>query len=198
MFFGLMNSPSTFSVLMNNILKDLIILGKVTIYLNDILIFTNNINKHRKLVQEVLKHLAEQDLFCKLEKCEFEQSKVEYLDVLISENCVEMDPVKVKSIAKWPVPQNASDVQKFHSFSNFYQHFIKNFSAICKLLDCLTGNNLWQWGAKGQSAFDELKHHFTESPVLRMYDPDCKTCIEVNASGFATGAVLSQEGEDSK
>ena len=50
MFFGLANSPSTFSALMNNIFKDLIILSKVTIYLNDILMFTNNIKEHQKLM----------------------------------------------------------------------------------------------------------------------------------------------------
>ena len=198
MFFGLANSPSTFSALMNDIFKDLIILGKVTIYLDDILIFTNDIEEHRKLVREVLKRLAERDLFCKPEKCEFEQPKVEYLGVLVSENCVEMDPVKVKGIAEWPVPQNASDVRKFRGFANFYRRFIKDFSAVCKPLDRLTGNNPWQWGAEEQSAFDELKRRFTESPVLSMYDPDCKTRIEVDASGFATGAVLSQEGEDGK
>ena len=75
MFFGLANSPSTFSALMNDIFKDLIILGKVTIYLDDILIFTNDIEEHQKLVREVLKRLAERDLFCKPEKCEFEDRK---------------------------------------------------------------------------------------------------------------------------
>ncbi|PIL29421.1 hypothetical protein GSI_09473 [Ganoderma sinense ZZ0214-1] len=161
MFFGLANSPSTFSALMN-IFKDLIILGKVTIYLDDILIFTNNIEEHQK--------------------CEFEQPKVEYLGVLVSESRVEMDPVKVKGITAWPVPQNASDVQKFRSFVNFYWCFIKDFSAICKPLDRLTGNAPWKWEAEEQEAFDELKRRFTESPVLSMYDPDCKT----------------REGEDSK
>lgn len=94
MFFGLANSPSTFSVLMNDIFKDLIVLGKVTIYLDDILIFTNDLEEHRTLVREVLKRLKKHDLFCKPEKCKFEQPKVEYLGVLVSENCIEMDPVK--------------------------------------------------------------------------------------------------------
>ena len=144
MFFGLANSPSTFSALMNDIFKDLIVLGKVTIYLDDILIFTKDIEEHRTLVREVLKRLREHDLFCKPEKCEFEQLKVEYLGVLVSENCVEMDPVKVKGIADWPVPQNASDVRKFRGFANFYRQFIKDFSAICKPLDRLMGKAPWQ------------------------------------------------------
>ena len=198
MFFGLANSPSTFSALINNIFKDLIVLGKVTVYLDNILIFTDDLNEHCTLVHEVLKRLKGCDLFCKPEKCEFEQPKVKYLGVLVSENCIEMDPVKVKGIAEWPTPQNASDVRKFRGFANFYRRFIKDFSAVCKPLDRLTGKAEWQWGEEEQAAFDELKRQFTESPVLRMYDPDHNTQVEVDASGFATGAVLSQEGEDGK
>ena len=60
------------------------------------------------------------------------------------------------------------------------------------------GKAPWQWGEEEQSVFDKLKCCFTESPVLAIYDPDCNTRVEVDASGFATGAVLSQEGEDGK
>ena len=198
MFFGLANSPSTFSAFMNDIFKDLIILGKVAIYLDDILIFTDDLDEHRKITREVLRRLREHDLYLKPDKCEFERDKVEYLGVLISQDCVEMDPVKVKGIAEWPVPQNASDVRKFRGFANFYRRFIKDFSQICKPLDRLTGNAPWQWGPDEQNAFDELKRRFMDSPVLTMYDPDRNTRLEVDASGYATGAVLSQEGDDGK
>ena len=118
--------------------------------------------------------------------------------MVVSHNRVEMDPVKVKGIAEWPVPQNASDVRKFRGFANFYRWFIKDFSAVCKPLDCLTGKAPWKWEAEEQAAFDELKRRFVESPVLRMYDPNRRTRIEVDASGNATGGVLSQEAEDGK
>ena len=47
MFFGLTNSPSIFSAFMNDIFKDLIVEGKITIYLDDILIFSNDLETHR-------------------------------------------------------------------------------------------------------------------------------------------------------
>ncbi len=47
MFFGLTNSPTTFQWMMNDIFRDLIAEGKVTIYLNDILIFTKDKAEHR-------------------------------------------------------------------------------------------------------------------------------------------------------
>ena len=58
-------------------------------------------------------------------------------------------------------------------------------------MDQLTGNTPWTWGKEEQDAFDEIKQRFCSSPVLTIYDPDRKTRIKVDASGFATGTVLS-------
>ena len=167
-------------------------------YLDDILIFSTDLKEHREVVHEVLKRLEQNDLFLKPEKCQFERSEIEWLGMVFSRGRVGMDPVKVKGIMEWPTPKNASDVRKFRGFANFYRRFIRDFSRICKPLDRLTGNAPWVWGKEEQEAFDEIKQRFCSSPVLAIYDPNRKTRIEVDASGFATGAVLSQEGEDGK
>ena len=65
-------------------------------------------------------------------------------------------------------------------------------------MDRLTGNAPWQWGPEEQQAFDEIKRRFCESPVLCIYDPERETRIEVDASGYATGAILSQKQDDGK
>ena len=59
MFFGLCNSPSTFQRMMNDILMDLINEGHVIVYLDDILIFTDNLEEHRRIVHRVLQRLRE-------------------------------------------------------------------------------------------------------------------------------------------
>ncbi len=69
MFFGLTNSPATFQWMMNDIFRDLIGEGKVTIYLNDILIFSKNLDEHRRIVKRILQRLRENKLFLKAEKC---------------------------------------------------------------------------------------------------------------------------------
>ena len=49
-FFGLTNSPATFQTFMNHILKDLVNEGHVIVYLDDILVFTDTKEEHRRLV----------------------------------------------------------------------------------------------------------------------------------------------------
>ena len=68
MYFGLTNSPATFQTLMNVIFADLIAEGKVAVYLDDILIWSNNLAEHRKVVHEVLARLQKYDLYLRPEK----------------------------------------------------------------------------------------------------------------------------------
>jgi hypothetical protein len=138
MFFGLCNSPTTFQSMMNHLFKDLIDHNVVVVYMDDILIYTQDLEEHRKITEEVLKILKNNDLYLKPEKCEFEKTKIEYLGLIISENHVEMDKVKVQGILDWPTPQKVKDVQAFLGFANFYRRFVENFSEIARPLTQLT------------------------------------------------------------
>ncbi len=88
MFFRLTNSPATFQWMMNDIFRDLIEERKVTIYLDDILIFSKNLDEHCQIVKCILQRLRKNKLFLKAEKCEFEVLEMEYLRVIISEDLV--------------------------------------------------------------------------------------------------------------
>jgi hypothetical protein len=120
MYFGLTNSPATFQTMMNEIFQDLITEGVVSVYLNDILIFTSLIEEHHRTTRLVLDSMHEHKLYLQPEKCEFEKTRIEYLGVIISHNKVEMDPVKVAGVADWPTPTNKKEVQSFVGFINFY------------------------------------------------------------------------------
>ena len=88
MFFGLTNSPATFQSFMNHIFRDLINEGHVIVYMDDILIFTNDYQQHQEIVRKVLQILRENKLYLKPEKCTFEASEVEYLGVIIGNGTV--------------------------------------------------------------------------------------------------------------
>ena len=121
MFFGLTNSPSTFQSMMDTIFKDLVLTGKVVIYMDSILIATpDDLTHHQQLVHRVLDRLKEHNLYLKLKKCIFEVCEVEFLGAILGHGQVRMDPVKVKGVLDWPIPQNLKDVQSFLGFYNFY------------------------------------------------------------------------------
>jgi len=77
-----------------------------------------------------LEILTEHKLFLRPEKYEFHRKQIEYLRLVISENKVAMDPVKVAGVCKWPIPENQTDVQAFIGFIDFYCRFIQDFSTI--------------------------------------------------------------------
>jgi len=98
MFFGMTNSPATFQTMMNDIFRDLIVKGIMVVYLDDILIFTRTEEGHTKAIRQVLQVLQEHKLFLCPEKCEFCKEQIKYLGLVISENEVSMDPVKVAGV----------------------------------------------------------------------------------------------------
>ena len=98
MFFGLTNSTAMFQTMMNNIFCDLIAEGVVCVYLDDILILAKTLEEHRCIVCLVLECLHQHQLYLKPEKCEFEQTQVEYLGLIILHGTAEMDPVKVAGV----------------------------------------------------------------------------------------------------
>ena len=121
MFFGLTNSPATFQTMMNAIFVEELLEGWLTIYMDDILIHTDDeIQKHQPLVHRVLDKLTQHDLFLKPEKCLFEKRSMEFLGVILGKGTIQMDPTKLKGVADWPTPRTVRDVRAFLGFTGFY------------------------------------------------------------------------------
>ena len=199
MFFGLTNSPATFQTMMNDLLRDLIDQGVVIVYMDDILVFNKTLEEHCQTVRRILEIIAENELYLKPEKCEFEKSRIDYLGLIISAGQVEMDPTKVRGVADWPKPKTVKEVQSFLGFINFYRRFIHDFARVARPLHELTRKTVvWNWTSKEQAAFEELKGLVMSTPILVFPREDKPFLLEADASDFATGAVLSQEGSDGK
>jgi hypothetical protein len=196
MYFGLTNSLA-FQTMMNEIFQNLITKGTVSVYLNDILIFTNSMEEHHRITRLVLDHMHKHKLYFQLEKCEFEQTRIEYLSIIISHNKVEMDPVKIAGVADWPMPSNKKEVQSFISFVNFYQCFIPGFPHHAHALFDLTMKDVrFIWGLPQEDSFMKLKELITSAPVLILPNDNLPFRLEADGSGIATGAILSQQQVD--
>jgi len=151
---------------MNDIFSDLLDVC-VVIYLNDILIYSNNMSKHYWYVKEVLKHLCKAGLYTKAEKCEFYSESVEYLGYILSSSGLTMFNDKVKIIQDWLEPKKVKDIQSFLGFTNFYHWFIFNYSDIVIPLTCLTWKDIsWKFDSFCRDAFNSLKKAFIFTSIL--------------------------------
>ena len=135
--FGLCNAPATFQSMMDNIFHDPLDNG-VIVYLDDILIYTENVDEHVPLVQEVLSRLDKASLGVNLKESSFYIRKVEFLGYIISEQGIEMFEKKIEEVKNWAVPRKVKDVQEFLGFANFYRRFIQGFPQIAVPLTALT------------------------------------------------------------
>jgi len=92
----------------------------------------------------MLQVLKKNKLFLHLEKCEFYKRRIEYLGLVISENEVSIDLVKVAGVQEWPTLENKTDVQAFLGFMNFYRRFIQDFSAKARpFFDLTCSEQVW-------------------------------------------------------
>jgi len=138
MFFGMTDSPAIFQVMMNEILRDLINEGKVTAFVDNVLVGTETEEGHNEIVEEILGKLEENDLYVKPEKCMWKVRKIEFLGVVIGPNGIEMEKEKINGVLSWPQPKTVKDVRKFLGLANYYRRFIKDFAQVARPLNMLT------------------------------------------------------------
>ena len=175
MFFGLTNSPATFQAMMNELLRDLINMGKVAAFIDDVIVGTETEEGHDKLVAEIIRRLQENDLYVKLEKCRWKVREVGFLGVMIGLEGIKMEEEKVKGVLEWLMPKCVKDMQKFLGLANYYYRFIEGFALIARPLhDMVKKDKKWEWTERQKRAFKELKEQFTKEPVLAILDIDKK------------------------
>ena len=86
------------------------------------------------------------NLYLKPSKCIFETRRIEFLGVVLENDKVMMDPIKVSGVREWKVPTNVTENHAFQGFANFYCRFIPNFSKIVRPLnDLLKSGVKWHW-----------------------------------------------------
>jgi len=100
-------------MIMNELLRDLINMGKVVAFIDNVIVGTENEKGHDELVAEVVKRLKENDLYVKLEKHKWKVRKVGFLGVVIGLEGIKMEEEKVKGVLDWLTPKCIKDVQKF-------------------------------------------------------------------------------------
>ena len=177
---------------MNNMFSNLLDVY-VVVYLDNILIYSDDIMQHQSHIKEVLKRLR------KAEKCKFHSDSVEYLGYVLSLSGLAMSNAKVKTIQEWLEPKKVKDIQFFLGFANFYRCFIFNYSDIVILPTCLTKKNTpWNFDDNCRIAFNTLKQAFTSTPILIHWVLNAQLVVETDASYYTLAAILSIMTKDNE
>ncbi|KAG9459075.1 hypothetical protein H6P81_003583 [Aristolochia fimbriata] len=145
--------------------------------------------------KQVFEVLRENSLYVKKEMCSFGLMEVSFLGHWIEGGKLWMDKEKIQAIADWIEPTKVADLRSFLGLVNYYRRFIKSFSAkAAPLTDLLKKKEKWCWSLKCQKAFDDLKRAATEEPVLQLADFNKPFQVLTDASDFAIGGMLEQDG----
>jgi len=197
--FGLVNAPATFQAVMDRLFRPY--LDKfVVCYLDDILVYSKNIEEHLQHLRLVFDVLWREQLYGKLSKCHWARPQVEYLGHIVAADGVRMDPRKTAAVANWPVPRNVTELRKFLGLTNYFRKFIERYSCLVAPLTSLTRKGAFlspeAWTTDCQAAFEAVKKVVASDIVLRFPDYSLPFRVEVvtDASMYGTGAVLMQEG----
>jgi hypothetical protein len=189
--FGLCNAPAAFQRVMNNIFGHL---SFVSIYMDDILVFSKSVDEHTDHLTQVFQLLRLHKYYAKLSKCSFFQTEVQFLGHVVSGRGIHVNPDKVKAIQDWPEPRSASEVRSFLGLANFFRKFVMGFSNLAlPLIKLSTMNHGFQFDNAAQQAFQGLKHALSHAPTLAVPDPSRHYELVCDASGFGCGAVLLQD-----
>jgi hypothetical protein len=169
----------------------------LSVYMDDILIYSRNRAEHIQHVQSVLERLMAAGLQADIKKCEFFVTETKFLGLIVGIDGIKMDPEKVKAIVEWQEPRDVSGVRAFLGFCNFYRRFVRNYSKMVRKLVELTKKDfLFNWDSSCQAAFDAMKQATTSAPILCHFDRR-KTCyVECDASDYVTAGVLSQKDDE--
>ena len=194
--FGLCNAPATFQVYINQAMRG-ILNEFVVVYLDNILIYSQNEEEHVRHVQEVLQHLEQHNLFAKLSKCEFHKQDIHFLGLHVGANSVSMDSDWVATIQDWLMLESFHNIQVFLGFTGFFCQFIENYAKItAPLTDLLQGMEQEKKKGpfclmmEGHQAFKHLKQEFMEPPVLKHFDYHLPTLVVTDVSQYTVAAIL--------
>lgn len=190
--YGISCGSAVLTNLMQKLFGDLRFKG-LFFYLDDLIIYTDTLENHWKLLDEVFCRLKRSNLTVNPQKCNFAANKINFLGHLVSHNSISIDPERTKPIVNFPVPTKVKGIERFLGMVQFFSKFIPNLAQISAPLNALRKKNAkFIWNDECQKSFDKLKQILSQPPLLKMADFNEKFILSTDASSIAIGCVLGQ------
>lgn len=166
-------------------------------YIDDILIFSKNLEEHLKHIEKLLEVIHAEGLKLKLEKCVFAVESIKYLGHTLSKNKHSPNQENLISIKNLQRPSNKSGVRSILGSINFYLKYVEKSTQILEPLHRLLRKNVkFVWCDDCEQSFKTIKQYLCSEPILAIYDINKPVFIETDASFKGIGATLKQPQED--
>jgi hypothetical protein len=193
MSFGLTNALAYFMYLMNSVFMPE--LDKfIVVFINDILIYSKNLENHARHLHVILQRLRDHRLYAKFSKCDIWLDTVKFLGHTISSDGISIDPSKVQEVLDWKPPTSVHQIHSFLGLAGYYRCFTPDFARIAKpMIELLKKGVKFSWNEKYKEAFHTLRAHLTTAPVLAQLDNSKPFDVYCDATGIGLGCVLMQE-----
>ena len=189
--FGLAQAPAYFQRLMNEVLFELTFAFG---YLDDILVFSPDMETHLEHLRSLFVKLREADLKLKEVKCNFLKKNIQYLGHIISAKGITPVPEKLESIQRILPPKTPREVKQFLGLIGYYHKFVSRFSDLARPLNALTRKNVaFEWTPICQESFEMLKTSLMTEPILTYPDPSLPYMLFTEASKYPWACVLTQK-----
>ena len=189
--FGLAQAAAYFQRLVNEVLSGLTFAFG---YLDDILVYSPDMETSLKHLRRLFMKLREADLKLKEVKCNFLKKHIQYLGHIISGKGITPGREKLECIQKMAPPKTPKEVKQFLGLIGYYCKFIPRFSNLAQPLNALTRKNVsFEWTTICQESFEMLKTSLMTEPIFTYPDPSLPYVLFTDASKYAWACVLTQE-----
>ena len=191
--FGIKNAPSHFQRMMDTEFYNELREGWLIIYIDDIIIFSQNYDEHLLRLDLVLKRTISMNMKISLPKCNFCFNELKALGHVVSGLTLGIDHNRVAAVLMKPIPSNVKELQSFLGFMSYYRQHIKNYAnhSAC-LTKLLSPNTVFEMTEERIKAYNLLKEILTNAPVLFHPDPSKPYKLYVDASMEGLGSALHQ------
>ncbi len=133
---GLRNAPLIFQRMVNSLFLGPIGNGMFC-YLDDLIIVSKDLESHLHKVDIVFTKLEEGGLKAKHSKCDFLQSRIQFLGNVVDGEGIHTVDSKINAVKHFPTPQNVENVRSFVGLADYYSAFVRNFASIASSLSHL-------------------------------------------------------------
>ena len=205
---GIKNGPAIFQRVMDQVSQGL---DRTDVYIDDIIIGPYSdteeelLANHNRDVRAVLDRLRKEELVTSVSKTNFFVPSVELCGHVLENGTRRPVPGKILALERWEKPDNVRELWGFLGLANDYSGYVQNYASIATpLIDKLknlpkhkNGKKIGlTWNVSANEAFLKLKCAITDIVCLQLADWDKDFVLTPDASKWAVGAALQQEGPD--